>query len=316
MLWLVACGSAFSDEGDRGSSSASSSASSASGSGGASSSSGNGGDVSASSSTSGAAGAGGSSASGGTGGAGGGCPPACLKEGFSCCDGKCVNTANDIHNCGGCGTSCPGKYCDKGSCGNVPCDGGIACIATKFCCGKSCCDLDQLCCTIPGPVAMLGPECANPIDGTCPMGCLTCACADRDTPIATPDGERAIASLKKGDLVYSVHRGVVTVVPVQLVNRVPVVGHSMIELELEGGRRLRMSAEHPTADGARIGDLAVGSHLHGHAVTARRLVDYPHAATYDILPASDSASYFAAGALVGSTLHRGRPAGAVCHLVE
>src|SRR4051812_37595612 len=39
-------------------------------------------------------------------------------------------------------------------------------------------------------------------DGVCSE---LCDCASPDTPIATPTGERAIASLRTGDLVYSVH---------------------------------------------------------------------------------------------------------------
>jgi hypothetical protein len=37
-------------------------------------------------------------------------------------------------------------------------------------------------------------------------------------------------------------------------------------------------------------------------VMAARLVPYTHEATYDILPGSSTGAYFAAGALVGSTL--------------
>ncbi|HEX7602282.1 MAG TPA: hypothetical protein VF316_11780, partial [Polyangiaceae bacterium] len=42
--------------------------------------------------------------------------------------------------------------------------------------------------------------------------------------------------------------------------------------------------------------------LGGVAIVAVEEIPYAHAYTYDILPDSDSASYFAAGALIGSTL--------------
>jgi hypothetical protein len=130
-----------------------------------------------------------------------------------------------------------------------------------------------------------------------------CICAAPDTPIATPDGERAIASLAPGDLVYSMHRGRLVAVPLVTVGRSPVPGdHAVVRVQLSSGRVLEMSPGHPTADGRRFGDLAAGEDLGGVAVAAVELVPYERAFTHDILPASDTATYVAAGALVGSTL--------------
>jgi hypothetical protein len=65
-----------------------------------------------------------------------------------------------------------------------------------------------------------------------------------------------------------------------------------------------MSPGHPTADGRQFGDLVQGSALdEQHRIVATRLVPYEHERTYDILPDSSTGSYFAAGALVGSTLY-------------
>lgn len=50
------------------------------------------------------------------------------------------------------------------------------------------------------------------------------------------------------------------------------------------------------------GALAIGDRLGGATVVGLASVPYPFDATYDILPDSDSGAYFAAGALVGSTL--------------
>src|SRR3954469_4120820 len=49
------------------------------------------------------------------------CSPSC-GEGRDCCGTKCVNTANDPLNCGGCGVTCSGAtpYCE-GSCKPTPC---------------------------------------------------------------------------------------------------------------------------------------------------------------------------------------------------
>jgi hypothetical protein len=65
---------------------------------------------------------------------------------------------------------------------------------------------------------------------------------------------------------------------------------------------LRISPRHPTADGRWFADLAPGDHLGEVAVLAVRVVPYDMEETFDILPASTTGHYFAAGALVGSTL--------------
>jgi len=252
----------------------------------------------------GATGGGGASATGGGGGAAP-CNPAC-SGGLECCDGLCVNKGNDIKNCGTCGTVCPSPnpFCNGGTCGQPPCEPGTTCKGTASCCGSSCCDLGMLCCVVPaGPVGP--PECVAPNEhGTCDPGCPACVCASPDTPIATPGGDRPIADLAVGDLVYSVDGGVVKVVPIVAVNRVRVEGHHVVRLGLSNGSVLEISARHPTADGSSFGDLRVGDDLHGVTVTEVATVPYLHEQTYDILPGSDSGAYFAGGALVGSTLKK------------
>ncbi len=137
------------------------------------------------------------------------------------------------------------------------------------------------------------------LHGDCPI------CAAPDTPIATPAGERAIAALRPGDLVYSVDRGDIAVVPVLRVGRTPVSGHRVVRVELDSGAELEISAGHPTWDGRTFGDLRESSWLDGeHRVESVARVPYAHDATYDILPDSDTGPYFAAGALIGSTMFR------------
>ena len=65
---------------------------------------------------------------------------------------------------------------------------------------------------------------------------------------------------------------------------------------------LDISAPHPTADGRRFADLKVGDMLDGDRILSREVVAYPHAYTYDILPASSTGNYLANGHLIGSTL--------------
>jgi len=69
---------------------------------------------------------GGGTGGGGTGGSGGGTGKPCAvlcTMGFICCDGQCVNTRNDIRNCGACGNACtaPDDFCDGQKCAPPPC---------------------------------------------------------------------------------------------------------------------------------------------------------------------------------------------------
>jgi hypothetical protein len=250
-------------------------------------------------STGGSAGVAGTS---GSAGAGGGCNAANCE--FTCCDDVCVNTDNDIQNCGSCGNVCGGSsspFCNAGTCEATPPCNGPLCGPAGTCCGSSCCTPDQLCCDVPGPVET-GLTCVTPINGTCPPGCKSCKCNGPDTPIATPLGERAIAELSVGDLVYSVHQNAIVAVPITLAQRVPAPNHTVMEIELGDGKTLHVSAKHPLADGRSVGDLAAGDTPDGIAIVSSQAVPLTGGGTYDILPASDSGTYFAAGVRFRSTL--------------
>lgn len=234
---------------------------------------------------------------------GGDCDAPCVDE-TVCCAGKCRRLTNDPLNCGACGKACDtdaAPYCSGGQCQAVPCDDMTVCVSEQHCCGTACCTTAQLCCNVPGPIEF-GPSCQDPVDGTCPVGCAGCRCAAPDTPIATPAGERPIAALREGDLVYSMHRGRLAVVPVARTIQREVKDHHVVELLLESGRTIAISGAHPLADGRMIEDAREGDELFGARVASARIVAYPHSHTFDILPASDTGTYLAAGALVGSTL--------------
>jgi hypothetical protein len=128
-------------------------------------------------------------------------------------------------------------------------------------------------------------------------------CASPDTPIATPNGERRIADLRAGDLVYTVDDQQIRPVPIAQINRTPVFNHRVVRVTFAGGRALEISAGHPTADGRTIGDLRPRGELDRHVIESVEIIRYEHPYTYDILPASKSGAYFAAGVLIGSTLH-------------
>jgi len=100
----------------------------------------------------------------------------------------------------------------------------------------------------------------------------------------------------------SIDRGHLVAVPIRETHRTPVTNHRVIEIVLRDGATLQVSAAHPTADGRFFGQLRAGDWLGGGEVTSAAVVPYAHDATYDILPDSDTGTYFAGGALIGSTL--------------
>ena len=163
-----------------------------------------------------------------------------------------------------------------------------------------------------------GTECTLSDGSTCWYTCehiMTCQegvwiyqgdncpiCAAPDTPIATPDGERLMSDLRVGDLVYSVEENQTIVVPLLRVSRTRVFDHFTVQVSLKNGSVLLISAGHPTADGRAFSDLVAGETLGDQKIRDVTIVPYPFEYTYDILPDSTTGFYFAAGALIGSTL--------------
>jgi hypothetical protein len=192
----------------------------------------------------------------------------------------------------GCSSTAPSIV---GTCGVEKCAGGD-------CPGRSgpgctCSDGEQ-CIEATGP---LGSGACRTQDGTC----AECMCAAPHTPIATPNGDRAIAELRPGDLVYSVDGEAIRAVPIVRINRTPVVNHSVLRVTFDNGRSIDMTAGHPLADGRPLSALRPGSELMGGTVVGVMSIPYEHDATYDILPQSTSGAYFASNVLVGSTLASG-----------
>ncbi len=161
-------------------------------------------------------------------------------------------------------------------------------------------------CTVDGqggcqePTGPQGNACCQCMNGVCTE---LCECASPDTAIATPSGERAIATLRVGDLVYTVDHGAVVVAPIAATHQTAVgPEHRVVRVRLTNGAVLEISRGHPTLDGRTFADLRTGGSLGGVGIASVEWVPYGLDRTYDILAASDSGGYFANGVLIGSTL--------------
>jgi hypothetical protein len=170
-------------------------------------------------------------------------------------------------------------------------------------------DVNRVC--APGTCIVGAGGSCQPPTGPTGNGCCKCTgdyctaqckCAAFDTPIATPSGYRPIDSLQVGDLVYSEHRGALRAVPVRETSRVRVEQHEVVRVRLANGTTLRISPRHPTADGRAFADLRKGELLDQLEVVDVEVIAYDHSYTHDILPDSDTGTYVAGGALIGSTL--------------
>jgi hypothetical protein len=179
-----------------------------------------------------------------------------------------------------------------GTCGVEECSAGD-CLGSS---GATCTCSDGMDCV--AATGQTGSGWCRGDDGTC----FACKCAAPDTPIATPAGDRPIADLLPGDLVYSVDGDSIRAVPIARINRVAVAHHEVLRVTFDHGRSIDMTAGHPLADGRPLSALRPGDALLGGAVVSVSTIPYVHEATYDILPQSSSGAYFASGVLIGSTL--------------
>lgn len=134
---------------------------------------------------------------------------------------------------------------------------------------------------------------------------LTCpVCLAAGTRIQTPDGSVLVQNVKPGDRVWTVDAtGHKISVPVLKTSAVPVSSqHRVVHLILSDGRELCASPSHPTADGHTVGELEVNGAFNGALVKSAELISYQEYKTYDLLPAGDTAFYWANGILLASTL--------------
>lgn len=129
-------------------------------------------------------------------------------------------------------------------------------------------------------------------------------CLARGTWIATPEGPTAVEALHVGMVVWTAGSdGLPVAAAVLAVGSTSVPStHRVVHLILADGREVRASPSHPIADGRAIGDLAPGDVVDGARVVTAALEDYRGGATFDLLPAGPTGTYWADGILLGSTL--------------
>ena len=123
-------------------------------------------------------GSGGAKGTGGTtgsGGAGGGCGK--CQGSLSCCGTTCLDLDRDPLNCGACGNRCPSDkfFCEGGACKAAPCGDRIypapTCSNASLCCGRDCCQPNQICCNLAGPIDYAGCYTPTADKPSCPIGC-------------------------------------------------------------------------------------------------------------------------------------------------
>jgi hypothetical protein len=136
-------------------------------------------------------------------------------------------------------------------------------------------------------------------------GLATCPrCLPGDTRVDAPGGRISLRELRPGMLVWSSSpTGARIAVPILKTARVRVTpGHQLVRLRLSDGRELVGSPGHPTADGRALGSLTAGDAVDGARVLGAQRFASSEVATYDILPAGETATYWANGLPVASTL--------------
>ena len=161
------------------------------------------------------------------------------------------------------------------------------------------------------------PQQASRVDGTIdqrgnvsvasrtPSGQPPCPiCLARGTRIATPSGDIAVEDLRVGDVVWTLDAaGSRVALPLVDIGSTPVPAtHRIVQLRLSDGRAVDVSPGHPTADGRKVGDLAAGDRYDGAVVVSAELIPYAGGATFDVLPAGATGTYWANGVLLGSTI--------------
>jgi hypothetical protein len=129
-------------------------------------------------------------------------------------------------------------------------------------------------------------------------------CLARGTSIATPTGDVSVEDVVVGMVVWTTdRRGQRHAAPVVAVASVPApASHEVVRLTLADGRQVDASAAHPLTDGRRLGQIRPADLVGGSVVTGTTRSRYTGGATFDILPAGDTGTYWANDIPLASTL--------------
>jgi len=138
----------------------------------------------------------------------------------------------------------------------------------------------------------------QPAIATCPI------CLAAGTRIDTPSGPVPVENLRVGMVVWTLNRAGMRIAEeiLQVSRTIVPSSHKVVQLMLDDGRQLWVSAGHPIGDGRMAGKLQAGDILAGARVVSAERVPYPGFATYDLLPAGETGFYWANRILVASTL--------------
>ena len=138
----------------------------------------------------------------------------------------------------------------------------------------------------------------NPAIVTCPI------CLAKGVRIDTPNGPVAVQDMRVGQPVWTAAANGERVVGVVLkvVRVFAPSDHQMVHLQLEDGRELLASPNHPTTNGRPLIDLQPGDRLDGSRIALVEQTRYTDVATYDLLPSGPTGFYWANGILIASTL--------------
>ncbi|TAK05219.1 hypothetical protein EPO33_04570 [Patescibacteria group bacterium] len=246
-------------------------------------------------------------------------PVYCTLEAKQCPDGSYVGRVPPSCEFAPCPLTVNGNVppaACKNQCGNGQCEEivclavGCPCAETPASCPQDCAQPQPRECRSyascqDGQACPAGTECSGlPAYGCYPPGCPTPICLAAATNIATPSGQVNVQKLMVGTKVWSLDaQGKKIVSTIVRVGRTPAPkNHRVVRLMLSDGREVRVSPDHPTANGQPVSKLQVGAFYDGARVTSADLVPYGEAATYDLLPDSASGAYWADGILLGSTL--------------
>ncbi|MDA1004676.1 MAG: Hint domain-containing protein [Chloroflexi bacterium] len=129
-------------------------------------------------------------------------------------------------------------------------------------------------------------------------------CLARGTLIATPAGRIPVEALRAGMAVWTADRDGrrVAAAVIAVGQTVAPADHAVVHLMLADGRELRASPSHPLADGRLLGALTAGDQVDGAVVLSAEREPYGGGSTFDLLPSGPTATYWADGVPLQSTL--------------